>query len=169
MTENLTGTSEPAKRETMPESDELLGNWPIKVQLPVQWGDMDALGHVNHTIYIKWMETARMHYFDACGLSDLYRAQRIGPILAGIEVSYLQPVVFAETIAIEATITRMGGASFDMNYRLTRLSEQMELVARGTAKLVIYDYSAQRPAPMPDALRSKIAQLEAQGLQQAPD
>ena len=38
--------------------------WPISTEIKVNWGDMDALGHVNHSVYAKWMETVRMIYFD---------------------------------------------------------------------------------------------------------
>ena len=48
-----------------------LGRWPISCEIPVQWGDLDALNHVNHTVFIRWMETARMHYFIACDFTSL--------------------------------------------------------------------------------------------------
>ena len=42
-----------------PESDK----WAISTEITVNWGDMDALGHVNHSKFATWMETARMLYF----------------------------------------------------------------------------------------------------------
>ena len=67
-----------------------LGRWPISCDIPVQWGEMDALKHVNHTVFIRWMETARMHYFVACGFTDLLEQEGIGPILAGLNVRSTQ-------------------------------------------------------------------------------
>ena len=61
-----------------------LGRWPISCEIPVQWGDLDALNHVNHTVFIRWMETARMHYFIACDFTGLFESEAIGPILAGL-------------------------------------------------------------------------------------
>ena len=71
-----------------------LGRWPISCEIPVQWGDMDALNHVNHTVFIRWMETARMHYFIACDFTGLFESEGIGPILAGLKVDYSAPVQF---------------------------------------------------------------------------
>ena len=102
-----------------------------------------------------------MHYFDACGLSDLYRNQGVGPILAGLEVGYKKPVVFGDTVPVQATLTRLGGASFDMDYRVTSQSEQGALVATGEARLVIFDYNASKPVPLTDDLRRNITELEA--------
>ncbi|MEE2749938.1 MAG: thioesterase family protein [Myxococcota bacterium] len=137
--------------------------WPIQCELPVQWGDMDALGHVNHTIYIKWMETARMHYFHACGFGESYTTEGIGPILAAIEVDYIRPVVFGETIRVETRMSRIGRASFDMEYRLTSVSESPEQVATGIAKCVVYNYNTAKPTPMDEPLRAAIEALEATG------
>ncbi|MFT4623328.1 MAG: acyl-CoA thioester hydrolase, partial [Myxococcota bacterium] len=41
-----------------------MSDWPVSVVLPVLWGDMDALGHVNNTRYFVWFEAARMAYFN---------------------------------------------------------------------------------------------------------
>ena len=38
---------------------------PVSVQIPVAWGDMDAFGHVNNTVYLRWFETARIAFFRA--------------------------------------------------------------------------------------------------------
>ena len=56
-----------------------LGRWPVAVDLPVQWGDMDAFQHVNNTVYLRWFETARIAYFERTGLSD--RAKRSVAVL----------------------------------------------------------------------------------------
>lgn len=104
-----------------------------------------------------------MHYFDACGLSDSYKANGIGPILAAIEVDYLRPVVFGETIRVETRMSRMGSASFDMEYRLTSVSPSPKQVATGTAKCVVYNYNTAKPTPMDDALRAAIEALESTG------
>jgi len=122
---------------------------------------MDALAHVNHTLYIKWMESARMVYFNACGLSDLYEKERIGPILGTLEVTYLRPVHFPDVITIETTVSRLGGSSFDMDYRLTSQEQGGATVATGRAACVIYDYNNACSFMMSDALRAGFLALEA--------
>ncbi len=143
--------------------DTKLSQWPIQIEVPVQWGDMDALAHVNHTHYIRWMETARMLYFNACGLSELYERERIGPILGTLEVKYLLPVHFPDVITIVATVSRLGGASFDMDYRLTSQQQDGALAATGRATCVIYDYNNACATKMGDSLRAGFLALEAGG------
>ena len=140
-----------------------LGHWPISCEIPVQWGEMDALNHVNHTVFIRWMETARMHYFIACGFTDLFDSERIGPILAGLKVDYSAPVEFPDTVTVHTTVTRIGNASFEMEYRITSAAKGNEPVATGTVSGVVFDYNSGSSAPMPDPLRARIMQLEATG------
>ena len=140
-----------------------LGRWPIKCNISVQWGDLDALNHVNHTKFLTWMETARMHYFVACGFDELHKSEGIGPILAGLQANYLLPVGFPDTVTVYTTVTSIGNSSFEMSYRITSEASGGELVATGTVSGVVFDYGAGKSTPMPDSLRQKIHDLEDSG------
>ncbi len=41
-----------------------------QMQIDIRWGDMDAYGHVNNTIFFRYFEMARFCYFEALGLDD---------------------------------------------------------------------------------------------------
>ena len=140
-----------------------LGRWPVSCEMPVQWGDMDALGHVNHTLYIRWMESARMVYFNRCGLSEKYKTEGVGPILARIEVDYRLPVHYPDTVTIHTTVTRMGRSSFDMDYRIESAAQDGATVATGSAYCVAYSYRENRVVPMDEALRQGFLDLEKMG------
>jgi hypothetical protein len=34
-------------------------------KMPIRWGDMDAYGHVNNTVYFRYMEQARVEWIEA--------------------------------------------------------------------------------------------------------
>ncbi|MDB5909191.1 MAG: acyl-CoA thioesterase [Massilia sp.] len=44
-------------------SRKLVGAMPM----PIRWGDMDAMGHVNNTVYFRYFEQARISWFDEIG------------------------------------------------------------------------------------------------------
>jgi len=148
---------------SMTEGHDGLGRWPISCELAVQWGEMDALNHVNHTVFIRWMETARMHYFVACGFIDLLEQEGIGPILAGLNVDYHAPVTFPDTVTVHTTITSIGTSSFQMGYRLTSAALGGQKVVTATVSGVVFDYNANHSTPMPGSLRARILELEASG------
>ena len=79
-----------------------LGQWPVTIELPVQWGDMDAFQHVNNVVYLRWFESARIEYADRMGLSAMMAAHRIGPILAAVKCNYRRPVTHDEVEMLRA-------------------------------------------------------------------
>ena len=134
--------------------------WPISTEIKVNWGDMDALGHVNHSVYAKWMETVRMMYFSEIGMMNLYNDSNIGPILARIEIDYELPIVFPDVVTVSTSVSRIGKSSFDMRYKIESLSNNGKSAATGSVVCVVLDYSSGMPHKIPLKLRESIARLE---------
>tara|TARA_B100001248_G_scaffold34737_1_gene22273 strand:+ start:18973 stop:19428 length:456 start_codon:yes stop_codon:yes gene_type:complete len=134
--------------------------WPISTEIKVNWGDMDALGHVNHSVYAKWMETVRMMYFSEIGMMNLYDDSNIGPILARIEIDYELPIVFPDVVTVSTSVSRIGNSSFDMRYKIESQSNNGKSAATGSVVCVVLDYSSGIPHKIPLKLRKSIARLE---------
>lgn len=137
--------------------------WPVEVQLPIQWGDMDAFEHVNNTVFLRWFETARIAYFEALGLSTSVHVREIpsAPILARAVVDFKQPVTFPDTVTAKARVSKIGNTSFTMLYQA--VSAKRGVVAEGEGIVVMFDYVKQSKVPVGDDLRARIAKLEGQG------
>ncbi|HWA98015.1 MAG TPA: thioesterase family protein [Pirellulales bacterium] len=137
-----------------------LSGFPVAVRWPVQWGDQDAFGHVNNTVYFRWFETCRIEYLHRMGLDDsMLQQQQLGPILAAISCQYRRPVTFPDTVQIAGRVTRLGRSSLTMEHRL--YSEAMQIVAaEGDSTIVVYDYGRAASAPIPDEMRKVIEQIE---------
>jgi acyl-CoA thioester hydrolase len=137
-----------------------MNRWPVSLQLPVQWGDMDSFQHVNNVAYLRWFESARIAYFERAGLMD--RMPAIGPILARQTIDYRIPLVYPDTLRASATATKLGNTSFSMGLRLES-SRQGKLAAEGEAVVVMVDYRNNQKVPLGTALRARIEALEAAG------
>jgi acyl-CoA thioester hydrolase len=138
---------------------DLRAEFPIVITLPVQWGDMDALAHVNNTVYLRWYESARVAYGERIGLWELKARENIGPIVASVSCDYRLPITFPDTVHAGARITRLGRSSLAMDHRI--VSEAAgAIAAEGTSTLVVFDYQAQKSHPIPDPIREVIAALE---------
>jgi acyl-CoA thioester hydrolase len=136
-----------------------LADFPVVILLPVQWGDQDAFGHVNNTVYFRWCESARIEYLDKLGLADRMRTEGIGPILAAITCNYRSPVTYPDQVQVGARITRLGRSSVTMEHVI--YSEgQRRVVADSTSTLVVFDYNRQASHPIPDDVRSAIEHIE---------
>jgi acyl-CoA thioester hydrolase len=131
---------------------------PHVVTLPVQWGDQDAFGHVNNVVYFRWMESARISYFQWAGLGNMSN-QGVGPILASIKCDYRRQLTYPDTLMISASIVSIGRTSLKMVHRLYSTAQQA-VAAEGDSVIVMFDYDAQRPVPVSEDVRAKIAAVE---------
>ncbi len=141
-------------------SHPLLTGYPIAVQTPLTWGQMDAFAHVNNTQYFRWFEDVRMAYFQACGIFDHMSEHHVGPILAHTQCRFMAPLSFPDTVHVGTRIEDMGDDRFTMVYRV--VSEAGNLVAaEGDGRIVMFDYAAKAKAPVPDYIRIKMQELSA--------
>ena len=141
------------------EIERLRQGFPVWVTLPVQWGDQDAFGHVNNTVYFRWFESARIAYGGRIDLSESGDGHAIAPILAAINCNYRRQLKYPDTVHVGARIVRVGRSSLTMEHRL--VSEACRaVVADGDSTLVAFDYAAQKSVPVPAAVRTRIEQLE---------
>jgi len=138
---------------------ELLSGFPVVVTFPVQWGDQDAIGHVNNAVYFRWCETARVVYLERIGMWAGFVAERVGPILAAIGCNFRQQVTFPDTVQVGARVTRVGNSSFQMEHRVVSQTANAA-VAEADSTLVFYDYKRNTPVPLPESFRQAIARLE---------
>ena len=133
--------------------------FPVSVERPVRWGDMDSFQHVNNTVYFTWFECSRIAYFQRIGFTT---PEGVGPILAQTECRFRRPVTFPDTVVIRAGVTELAADSFTMAYRVESEASG-GLVATGAGRVVSFDYVAGRRAPLPAAVREALLALEGMG------
>ena len=137
-----------------------LGRWPVTIELPVQWGDMDALGHVNNVVYLRWFESARMEYFARAGLWDR-KDEGIGPILARQTIDYRLPLEYPDAVRVACTVTKFGKTSIAMAMRLRSKLHDRAIAAEGEAILVMVAYRTGEKVPLTEELKRRILLTEA--------
>jgi acyl-CoA thioester hydrolase len=140
-----------------------LGRWPLTLDIPVAWGDMDAFGHVNNAVYLRWFESVRISYFEKTGVLERMDAEKIGPIVARTSVDYRKPVRYPDTVKVSATVLRVGTTSFVMRFRVLSTALGGELTAEGETVVVMMDYKTGQKLVVNPALRTRILALEATG------
>lgn len=138
----------------------------IRVARQLRWGDLDAIGHVNNTVFFQFFEEARIALLDRVGLP----AMRVpgsdsggtGPILAATSCQFRRPLNYPDTVTCHASVTRIGTTSFTVEYVL-HSAEQDAIAATGDSVVVHYDYGAGQKAPLPDAIKSALMAIPGLG------
>ena len=124
------------------------------VSVPVAWGDMDALGHVNNALYFRYMETARLAYMHACGW-DVVAEPRVVYVLAHVEARFRRPVVFPDTLRIGSRPLELGEDRVLLEHRF--LSRSLgEPCTTGRSLVVAFDRAAGRKAALPPRVRERL-------------
>lgn len=147
----------------MPVTDEdriaeLLADFPVRVEIDVAWGDMDAMGHVNNTVYFRYFETARIRCFAELGLGSIEQSDSVGPILHSASCRFRIPLTHPDTVVVGARIGDVGDDRFVMLYRAVS-RRHGAVAADGESLIVTFDYTTGTKAQVSDDLRQRLLEL----------
>lgn len=129
--------------------------WVYGMEIPIRWGDMDAMGHVNNTVYLRYFETVRVQWLDTLGAPVRPEAGQ-GVVIVNAFVNFLRQVSYPGTLRAELYVANPGRSSFETYLTLVRTDAPDLTCAEGGAKTVWTDYAAQQSRPLPDWLRSHL-------------
>ena len=162
---------EPRSRAAAPaDPRDIGGDFANRHEVKVRLADTDAMGHVNNASYLTYVEIARVAYYEQVtgnALAIGVHGAEEGMILAEIRMTYRSPAFYGETLVVETRVERIGRTSFGMVHRITAPESpygQARLVAVADSTLVSYDYTDERPIPVPDEWRTAIGSFEGHAL-----
>ena len=144
-------------------TSETESTFPVRLVLSVQWGEMDAYGHVNNTVYFRWFESARMAYFARLGWPEVERATGVGPILHSTRARFRAPLEWPDEVEVTTRAVEVGEDRFTMLYEI-RSRALGRVAAEGEGLIVAFDYRSKRKAALPLAVRERLAALEGPGV-----
>ncbi|MES2209607.1 MAG: thioesterase family protein [Chloroflexota bacterium] len=153
-----------------PDARDVAGDFAHARTVEVRFADTDAMGHVNNASYLTYAEIARAAYYERATGEQLQLGVHgaiEGMILAELRMTYRSPAFFGEFITVETRIERIGRTSYSMLHRLTAPESRYgpaRLVAIADSVLVSYDYTAERPIPVPPAFIEAIEAYEGRRL-----
>ena len=123
-------------------------------RIPIRWGDMDAMGHVNNTVYFRYMEQARISWFD--DLVPEHEAwQSTGIVIVNASCHYKRPITYPGTVEVRLHVGAPGGSSVPTFYEL-RVDADPLPYADGAAVVVFIDMKKQKPVRIPDGIRERL-------------
>ncbi|MGB5371801.1 MAG: thioesterase family protein [Flavobacteriaceae bacterium] len=132
------------------------------IEIPVQWGDMDAAQHVNNTVYLRWMESARLALFTKLNAGKMEFAE-IGPILAWQDCKYIFPVTYPDTVVVQLDVTTLKhdriictGKIYSKRYN--------KLAAISSNSTMAYDYRSAKKSAIPNAWIKQIIDFYGAGI-----
>lgn len=126
----------------------------FEIDIPIRWGDMDAMGHVNNTVYFRYLEEARIQWFDSAGFRTDPRSD--GPVIVNARCSFIRELRYPGTVRCRLYAGAAGRSSFETFAELSRTDDPETVYAEGGAKVVWVDYRNRKSTPLSEAARRAI-------------
>lgn len=140
-------------------NDQLLEGYPVVIEIPVAWGEMDSFQHVNNIVYFRYFESARILYSERLGLHKMKDDTGIGPILGSTSCKYKVPLTYPDNVSVGAKIVDVLEDRFSMKYAVVSHNHQ-RIAAEGDGVVVMYNYHEGKKTAIPEEIRKRIAELE---------
>lgn len=140
--------------------ESLLADYPVITEIPVAWGEMDALQHVNNVVYFRYFETARIDYFKHVALMEETQSTSIGPVVSETQCRYKIPVTFPDTLLVGSRVIDIQSDRFTMQYQI--VSKKMgKVTTTGSATVVMFNFTNGQKAHLSEKLITAINSIEA--------
>lgn len=124
------------------------------LRIPIRWGDMDAMGHVNNTVYFRYLETIRIEWMRSIGCQP--DPQGEGPVIINAFCTFHKQLEFPGDVVATMFVSDVGRSSFESWCTLERADVPGVVYASGGATTVWVDFPKQKSAPIPDSLRQHL-------------
>jgi acyl-CoA thioester hydrolase len=123
-------------------------------RIAIRWGDMDAMGHVNNTVYFRYMEQARIGWFDAL-VPQRQAWKSTGIVIVNASCNFRRPISYPGTVEVRLFSGPPGASSVATYYEL-RVNDEETPSADGAAMVVFIDMEKQKPIRIPEGIRGLL-------------
>lgn len=136
-----------------------------RIPIKVRFCDLDAMGHVNNTAYLSYLEEARLAYYNQVLNIDTNKLE-FNAVVARIEIDYLEQIRLGDNVEVYTRTGKIGNKSSDVEHLIVIVDNQdRKIAARAMTKLVSFDYKSNRTIPVPEKDRATIEMFESSELE----
>ncbi len=132
--------------------------YPAVLKLRIDWSELDLFGHVNNVMFMKYIQAARLNYWEQVGIYEYFLKTRIGPMLADVHCSFRKPLHYPGEIMIRSGMRFIGTTSFSFSHRI--YDPAGELAAEAEDVMVMFDFNKDEKVAFPEEFRRKVEELE---------
>lgn len=125
-----------------------------EMTIPIRWGDMDAMQHVNNASYFRYFETVRIEWMHSIGAAPNPNGE--GPVIVNAFCNFIKQLEFPGTVLAKHYVASPGRSSFDTYLTLERTDDPGVVYSNGGATTVWVNFREQKAVPMPDWLRALL-------------
>ena len=122
--------------------------------VPIRWGDMDGMNHVNNTLYFRYLEIARIDWARSIGCQPNPDGE--GIVIVNAFCNFYRQLEYPGDVVVKMYVSDPAGSSFESWGTMERADNPGVIYAAGGATTVWVDFKAQKSRPLPDWLRKHL-------------
>ena len=129
-------------------------DFKIKLELRIDWSEIDLFGHVNNLAILKYSQAARVNYLEMIGLMQLKAEVDIGPILASTNCQFRKPLFYPGLVIIYSKVEAVKNTSFLIKHEI--VNDKNELIAEVQDVIVLYNFEINTKVSIPEDIKRRI-------------
>jgi acyl-CoA thioester hydrolase len=134
----------------LPENKKLV----YEMTIPIRWGDMDAMNHVNNTTYFRYLETARIDWMRSIGCQPDPKGE--GPVIVNAFCNFYKQLEYPGDVLVKMYVSDPARSTFESWGTMSRTDDPEVIYAAGGATTIWVNFPAQKSAPLPDWMRRHL-------------
>lgn len=135
----------------IPEKKKLV----YEMLIPIRWGDMDAMNHVNNTIYFRYLETCRIDWLQSIGCAP--DPQGEGPVIVNAFCNFYKQLEYPGEVVVKMYVSDPGRTTFESWGTMERADQPGVIYAAGGATTIWVDFPKQKAHTLPDWMRKIVS------------
>lgn len=123
--------------------------------IPIRWGDMDAMGHLNNGTYFRYMETARIDWMHAIGFQPDPGGE--GMVIINAFCNFMRQIEYPGSVLLKMYVSDPARTTFESWATMARSDAPDVICAAGGATTIWVDFPKQKAKTLPDWLRAQVS------------
>lgn len=126
------------------------------LDMPVRWGDLDAFNHVNNTVFLRYIEEARIRFFDDLG--EEWLNDTSGPVVVNINCSFRREIRYPATVRVRTKAYRASEKRLVMEHQLLDADDESVLYSDAEVIILWVDTQAGGSIPLPEPVVTALGE-----------
>ena len=114
----------------------------FEFELPIRWGDMDAMGHVNNTVYFRYLETVRIDWMHSNGYQPDPHGE--GPVIVNAFCNFDRQLEYPGDLLLKMYASDPARTTFETWTTMERADAPGAIWAAGGATTIWVDFPKQK-------------------------
>lgn len=135
-----------------------MNNFNTKMEIRIDWSEIDLLGHINNLAIMKYIQTARIDFLEKLSMLPLSSETGLGPVLASTSCQFKKQLFYPGMVQVCSRIDQIKNTSFQMRHIV--LDQAGELIAEAHDVIVIFNFNKNTKQAIPDIYRERMDKIK---------